>query len=57
MEVSSSIEHGRESQVSPLGMKCQSGLDMRDQPIKNVDIGDMVPEIEEAIAREMWEAI
>ena len=55
--MSSSVEHGLESLVSPVDMKSQSESDVRDQPIKNADFGDIVPEIEEAMAREMWEAV
>ena len=56
-EVSSSIEQEREALVPTLDTERQADLISKDKLIKNADSGDTVPEIEEAIAREMWEAV
>ena len=54
---STSIEQECEALVPTLDTERQADLISKDKLIKNADSGDMVPEIEEVIAREMWEAV
>ena len=51
------MEHEGEALTPNLDTKRPADLVSRDKLIKNGDLRDTVPEIEEAIAKEMWEAV